>query len=200
MKRICVILGTLMVMAFFQNCQQATTFSSVSDLSAKASGVLTPVELDDQEDDATNGDDGDETGQITQPATPVRPGNGNNNLPTPQVPVVNNDEGDDDDEDDDGKEYGEEEAEDDDGQLYVCILEGAGKSIKLGMADGAVAGQNQIPNVLCMSKKACLEIAGAKFEVLGAYKRGYCKDPKGNPHVMNISDKDLKDKCDKISN
>lgn len=192
MKRICIILGTLTVMGFFQNCQQATTFGSKGDSSAKATGVLTPVVLDDQEDAA---------GQIVQPPV-VQPPVTQPPVRQPTIakedckkkdrnPAASNGRNDDRDRDDD-------EADDRDERLYVCILKGAGKSIKLGMADAALAGQNQIPDVLCMSRNACLEIAGAKFEVEGAYQRGYCKNPGGNPHVEDISDSDMKEKVARI--
>src|SRR5262249_43077053 len=69
---------------------------------------------------------------------------------------------------------------------FACILEGPGKSIKLGSS----GGQHQIPQVLCMSQEACLEIASQAFEVKGPEFRGYCK-PQGNPHVAHVTNEDL---------
>lgn len=73
----------------------------------------------------------------------------------------------------------------------VCILAGPGKSVKLGIESGKLQGQNAIPNVLCMSANACLNIASKLFDVKGPEFRGYCKSPGGNPHVQHITDADL---------
>lgn len=80
----------------------------------------------------------------------------------------------------------------DSGDGNVCILDGPGKSVKLGMTSAGVPkGQNKIPQVLCMSANACLKIASQYFVVKGPEFRGYCKLPHGNPHVTHISDADL---------
>lgn len=76
---------------------------------------------------------------------------------------------------------------------YVCILEGPGKSVKLGI-DSRLQGQNPVPGVLCMSANACLKIASQAFGVKGPEFRGYCKLPHGNPHVSHITDADLQAK------
>lgn len=114
----------------------------------------------------------DAQGDIPQPGeTP--PGGG-----TPELPVV-----------DTSGDTGE----------YVCILNGPGKSIKLGLtAGGAPAGQHKIKAVLCMTENACLNIASQAFEVQGAYFRGYCKLPHGNPHVIHITEGQLQEKVNKI--
>ena len=73
----------------------------------------------------------------------------------------------------------------------VCILDGPGKSVKLAINEaGDLQGRNSVPRVLCMSSKACLEIASQAFTVKGPEKRGYCK-PGGNKHVSHITDAEL---------
>lgn len=79
--------------------------------------------------------------------------------------------------------------------VYICILDGPGHSQSLGIIEEDLAWNGPTPNTLCMSKRACLEIASKKFPVKFAMKKGACK---GNPHVIHISDKDLSDKIDLI--
>lgn len=59
--------------------------------------------------------------------------------------------------------------------------------MKLAQQDGALAGQNAIPKVVCMSTHACADIVSAEFVVKGPELRGYCKT-NGNPHVSHLSD------------
>ena len=81
---------------------------------------------------------------------------------------------------------------------FVCILEGPGKSVKLALQEnGNPGGQNKVPRVMCMSQLACLDIAAQKFDVKGAYFRGYCKS-NGNPHVVHVTNAELQDKIDKL--
>lgn len=175
MQRIFIALGLGVLLVGFQNCQKAAI--SASDSYSK----LTPVVQNDPED-------GDANGELEQPATPedpvdppappTRPGNGNGN------PGAGNNGN-----------------SDDYTGNYVCILEGPGKSVKLGMSvEGVPRGQNKIPQVLCMSKNACLNIASQAFGVKGPYFRGYCKLPQHNPHVTHITDADLQTKVDDLLN
>lgn len=195
MIRLSVIFALGVLITAFQNCQPARVSSS-SDYMSKSE--LTPVVTNDPEDSA----DGSVTqnGESTAPSdmppadmppadssvpapapapaptaeveVPTHPGNGNNN----------------------GNPNNNPDADDADGR-FVCILEGPGKSVKLGMTD-ALGGQNKIPKVLCMSRAACLDIASQAFEVKGPEFRGYCKLPHGNPHVIHVTDEELQQKVD----
>jgi len=169
MKKILAVLGLTLVMAAFQNCQPARISA---DESALSKTELTPVVSDDPEDAEGEIAQPDDPADPNDPGTPVdvdtpdHPGNGNGN----------------------GKK--------DASGLYVCILEGPGKSVKLGVtAAGVPQGQNPRPGVLCMSKNACLNIASQIFGVKGPEFRGYCKLPI-RPHVTHITDAQMQVKVD----
>ncbi len=182
MQRTLIILGLGVLLVGFQNCQKAQI--SASDSYSK----LEPVVQNDVEDGVD--------GTLEQPATPedspvveappappAGPGNGNGN---------GNGGGNNDTPNGGNKNYTGN---------YVCILEGPGKSVKLGMStEGVPRGQNKIPQVLCMSKNACLNIASQAFGVKGPYFRGYCKLPQRNPHVTHITDAQLQVKVDDLLN
>jgi hypothetical protein len=186
MKKAIVILSLGVMTVLFQNCQQTTEFGSV-DRDALSKATLTEVVT------ADNGTD-DATGEINQPDEQTDnntdTNTDDNNTDDPADPTV----GKHDDKTPPVRQNEEEPQDDGDGDgLFVCILAGPGKSVKLGIHEGVLAGQHGVghDSVLCMSRKACLEIASLKFQVKGPYKRGYCKEPGGNPHVRNISDADL---------
>lgn len=69
---------------------------------------------------------------------------------------------------------------------FICILEGPGKSTKVGYRDEVLAAQNKTPKVVCMSEYACRELISRKFSVKSVGQRGFC--PKRNPHVVPLSD------------
>ncbi len=182
MQRTLIILGLGVLLAGFQNCQKADI--SASDSYSK----LTPVVQNDPEDNVD--------AALEQPANPEDPADpadpADPNLPPvvdnppapPAVPGNGNGGG------NGSKDYTGN---------YVCILEGPGKSVKLGMStEGVPRGQNKIPQVLCMSKNACLNIASQVFGVKGPYFRGYCKLPQHNPHVTHITDAQLQVKVDDL--
>lgn len=170
MQRIFIIVGLLFLLSGFQNCQPARTSASDSALSK---AELTEVVSNDPEDEAEG-----EIAQPDDPGAPVdvenpgRPGNGN------------------------GNGNSSSNSDKDASGLYVCILEGPGKSVKLGVTDAGVPqGQNPRPGVLCMSKNACLNIASQAFGVKGPEFRGYCKLPI-RPHVTHITDAQMQVKVD----
>lgn len=176
MKKYIVVAAMAVVLAAFQNCQQMNTGAGDADASSKVSGgQLTEVVQNDPEDNAT--------GNINQPSEEEseapRPGNAGG---TPGNSGNNN-----------GKNAG---------GLFVCILDGPGKSVKLGQVIGAApAGQNPVPAVLCMSENACLNIASQVFTVKGPEFRGYCKLKNGqphNPHVNAITDAALQKLIDEL--
>lgn len=94
----------------------------------------------------------------------------------------------------------EEQLADDDnsGPYNVCILDGPGKSVKLGATEAGVPrGQNKIPGVVCMSPYACRSIVSKRFKVKGPEFRGYCK-VNGNPHVFHATDAQIQEKINKL--
>ncbi len=175
MKRALVIIGTGLLLGGFQNCQPAKISASET---AQSKTELLAVTANDPEDVAgqvaQTGSDTPTPPSTTPvvpetPVIPVRPGNGNGNGAGANKPPAT-----------------------DNGGGNVCILAGPGKSVKLGQSAAAVpGGQNPIPGVLCMSAKACLEIASQAFDVKGPEFRGYCKLPHGNPHVTHVTDAEL---------
>src|SRR5688500_10995135 len=108
MNRMIVILTLAMTMGLFQNCQQAA-YSSPGDSYAKSQGELSPVITDDENDEQQT-EDGQ--GTIRQPASTRNP-----NHPLNQI-----------DEEENSSRAGS----------FVCILEGPGKSVKLGMSSEGV--------------------------------------------------------------
>lgn len=81
----------------------------------------------------------------------------------------------------------DEAAEDDDRALYACLLEGSGRSKKLGLVakDDKLVAQTSVSESVCMSQYACENIVSQKFAVLMANKREYCR---GNKNVVRLSD------------
>lgn len=176
-KRLSIIAGVTVLMMGFQNCQPAKV--SASDSSSK----LAPLTQNDVEDtaDGAVAQEGEDPAAPVDPVDPIPP----TNPPTSENPP--------------GKKPpktppGGGANADGSGQ-YVCILEGPGKSVKLGVLND-LGGQHKIPQVLCMSRAACLNIASQAFEVKGPEFRGYCKLPHGNPHVVHVTDAELQTKVD----
>jgi len=76
----------------------------------------------------------------------------------------------------------------------VCILEGNGKSLKLGLAGSHLAGVKAMASAVCVSQKACLELVPQKFNVQASYDRGACG---GNPNVVILTDAQVQALLDK---
>lgn len=74
-------------------------------------------------------------------------------------------------------------------QQYVCILNGPGKSLRLGLINGILDKNGKTPSTVCLSKLACLEIVSTKFDVIGAEKRGFCDDK--NKNITSLSNRDI---------
>jgi len=176
MSRIMIILSSLCMVLLFQNCQKTVSFGSDTLGSLKSEGDLIPLVSDDDDDKNDNPDNAN--GEI------VVDGDGNSMPPAPPVipPVPGNGK---------GPEKEAPSVQQGNGTGYICILDGPGKSVRLGVsASGQLQGQNPIPRVLCMSREACLNIVSAKFNVKGPHKRGFCK-ANGNPHVIRVSDAEM---------
>lgn len=199
LKRFAIIVGTGLLLAGFQNCQQAR-MSSSPDAMSKAGQVTPIIQNDPEEVDGSVVQTGNGDPLVPPPVIPLpAPG------ATPDAPVIPLDPP-------GGKCKINCVSENppapgapgspgspvvDSGGGNVCILQGPGKSVKLGQNPDAVpGGQHKIPGVLCMSARACLEIASQAFEVKGPEFRGYCKTPHGNPHVFHVTDAQLQVKID----
>ncbi len=81
------------------------------------------------------------------------------------------------------------------GRVYVCILEGPGKSQKLSF-DNALMSDKSTPQTVCLSQHACLNIVSAAFVVKAAVVRGYC--PAKNKHVIEITDEQMALKIEEL--
>lgn len=91
--------------------------------------------------------------------------------------------------DDDNRKKMDEQ--DDSKDLVACILDGPGKSIKLGLIQDHFAGDQSVANSVCISRHACLDLVSKKFDVKEAEDgRGYCN---GNPNVIRLDDKEVAD-------
>lgn len=121
---------------------------------------LTALELERGEEDLANVDE-EGGGEGEDEPTVEEPGS---EFPTPRGPRVK------------------------ESDLVACILVDHGKSLKLGLIEGELAGGNSVAQSVCISRTACLDKVSEKFEVLGAYSRGYCKN---NPNVVRLSDEEI---------
>jgi len=98
---------------------------------------------------------------------------------------------------DDGSSVSEDEADhgerckDDD--EVVCVLDGPGNSLKLGIIDDSLDGSNNsIANAACISKSACLNKVSSKFKVKGIFpgSHGVCEH---NPNIAHLTDEEVSD-------
>lgn len=71
----------------------------------------------------------------------------------------------------------------------ICILQGPGESVKLGVRSGKLSGQSSAVETVCMSERACREIVSKGFEVKGPSSRGYCKN--GGAHSRHMTDEEV---------
>lgn len=99
-----------------------------------------------------------------------------------------------------GQAKGDDESSDDssteDAKDYICILEGNGKSIRLGIDGRDLQEVNNTPKTVCMSEASCLQIAKTKLRVKSAEKRGYCKG--NSPHVVILDMQQMIGLIDKL--
>ncbi len=163
LQRAFAVIGLLTVMLGFQNCAETQFTSADNSIAAKSS--LIPI--------VSNDGSGDAGGVLSQ-VSDMEPARGQD------------DRADDSDSDssDDSDSY---EGEDDSG-LVACILEGPGKSVKLGLSDDSLNGVNAVSKSVCISVKACTEIVPKLFPVQGPEDRGYCAH---NPNVIRLTDAEV---------
>lgn len=196
------MIGAAVLVVGFQNCSNGTQFVSAESQLLKASGELMPVETlpEDEENENIDTVENDNSPSIAPPAPPAPVADMPPAPPAPPSPVadmppalpakdpvvstpVENDEDDDQD---------EEVSTDDGDRSYICILQGPGKSVKVGIVSDLLGGSNSASASVCMSKHACLDLMSQKFSVKGAEKRGYC--PAKNKNAVDMSDAEIKAK------
>ena len=186
--RIAVSLSLAGLLLLFQNCGEVRFSETVS---SQGSAKLTGLSLEDDEQDMASG-------QVEQPGAPDNPGKKNDDPPPVAGPspapapaptpapggdgVAGGDSADD--------HPIEGETPDEDSGLVACILKQHGKSLKLGLIEAELGGVNSVARSVCISRSGCLVLVAAKFEVEGAYDRGYCR---GNPNVVRLTDAQLKE-------
>lgn len=203
-----VMLGLTLVFMSFQNCSHEVSFYSESagSLASKESLVAVqppndpPVAGDQVSSDQTHteypspGDVGSEVGHN---------GNGNGNQAHQDHSSgsdsnsndSSNDSGDDSSDHvctnpDHHHEVVDSEHGDHEGSEYVaCILDGPGKSLKLGIVSQSLDGVNAAASVVCVTEKACLGPVAEVFKVKGAYERGYCEH---HQNARRLSDDEVK--------
>lgn len=202
-KMTLLMLGLVMVLAF-QNCGNNMSFEQDGSLVAKADedtngdGIPDDPTSDDpnNSDDDSDDDGGLNPGDGSPPQypspTPRPPGAGP--TPAPGTPPVasptprpsygggggHHDDDDDKDCKDRDRDYnggngGNHVGSTSSSTNFICILEGPGKSVKLGLRPSALAGGTSADQAVCMSQNACLNIASKAFSVKMADRRGFCK-------------------------
>lgn len=189
-QKLATFFGILVLLLAFQNCSNATSFSQDGTLVAKnedsnGDGVA-DVPAEDEDDDSAGG--GGAPGASPTPRQGMRP------------PTVGKEpcDQDDDDKDHDHTERDNRRSRVKAALYYTCILEGPGNSVKLGYVAGSVAGGNSAANAVCVSARACREIASQEFKVKGIEKRGYCESGKSGAGRVFLSDDELSQAIEKM--
>ncbi len=73
-------------------------------------------------------------------------------------------------------------------EVFTCVLEGPGSSVRLGAISEKLLAIKGVPNLICMTKLACEEIVSQKFVVKSSFASGFCGK---NPNVIVLSDDEL---------
>lgn len=164
--RFSIIVGMGLMIVSFQNCSKAS-FGSSEGVLSKAS--LVPVDDTSDPDSGgsvvTNGDDSE-----------------------------NNHQGDHDsaestDNQNSDHQCSREYTKNNSGEFVACILDGPGKSLKLGIMSEKLDGVNSVAESVCVTRQACLDMVPTMFKVKGVEARGYCDH---NPNVRRLSDAEVK--------
>ena len=211
-----LLLGVVMVLAF-QNCGNNMSFQQEGSLVAKADEDTNGDGIPDDptSDDPNNNDDSDDDGGLNPgdgspypSPTPRSPGA--SPTPAPRTPSGasptprpgygggghnddDHDHGDDDDKDCDNKDRDSgNHAGSSSAATFICILEGPGKSVKLGLRPNSLAAGTSADQAVCMSQNACLNIASKAFSVKMADRRGFCKQAKASGRV-SMSDAQMEE-------
>lgn len=212
MKSLIWIFASFLIVWGFQNCSKVDFEPGSAESVGKADIENAElVEVNDSEDtgipdgESYDEEDSDEMGvSETYGPSDDMDGDDSSEEDDENLDVV---EENDDDEMDDSSDP--EDVDNGEGRsLYACILEGPGKSTKLGLKchknqkdgergslDEGLIGRKPIVHSVCVSKEACLGRIAKVFVVKGAYKRGYCRH---NPHVRRLSDEEVDFLIDKL--
>jgi hypothetical protein len=70
-------------------------------------------------------------------------------------------------------------------EYVACILDGPGKSVKLGMISSDLQGVHAVAEAVCVTVHECVGPIAKYFHVQGPYERGWCGH---NPHVPELTD------------
>lgn len=191
-----LLLGLVMVLAF-QNCGNNMSFQQDGSLVAKADEDTNGDGIPDDptSDDPNNSDDDDRDGGLT-------PGPSPSPTPRPSYGGGGGHRDDDDDKDCNNRDRdhshgGGNSPSSSASAHYICILEGPGKSIKLGLRPNALAAGTTADQAVCMSRNACLNIASKAFSVKMAHSRGFCKQASASGRV-SMSDAQMEDAVNKV--
>lgn len=151
-----------------------------------------PVSGDTASSDSSNDTSGDSMMPPTMPdssgstSTVADSGAGDEGVSAPTSPGKGKDnQGNANGRDEVCENQGEGNVRDNSGLEYVCIVEGPGKSNKIGFQSSLIS-QNGTPGDVCMTKQACLSIVSKAFAVKSAEKRGFCKN--SNSNVFSMTD------------
>lgn len=197
-----ILLGMVLVLGF-QNCgnnmsfQQDGALVAKSDVDTDGDGIPDdttsddPTNTDDGVDGGLNPGDGSPPGATPAPSPTPRPSASPSPTPRPgtnppytmPTPRPGYGGGGSDDKDCGNKDKDYDHDSSPSVAMYVCILEGPGKSVKLGMRSNGLAGGNSADQAVCMSKEACLNIASKAFSVKMAESRGFCKQSSASGRV-----------------
>lgn len=150
------------------------TADNSNDSSDSSENPVDNPDSNENPDVVENPDDGDETPDVT-PEEPNRPGKNpdvakgkkcdNSNRPKENV---------------DSEDGGE--------KLFVCVLEGPGRSQLLHFENDAFNSRVSMPQAVCTTKFACESLVSQKFSVKLAHKRGACGR---NPHMVTLSELEI---------
>jgi hypothetical protein len=164
------IIGVATLLAGFQNCAK-TNFSAANDDGSMMRALS----------GGTGTDNGDATGDLTQDGSVCQPASGKNLIEPGKAHTSC------------ANMHGNNMVDacdtDPSSMLVACILPGPGKSVKLGLMNGSLAGVNGVSSSVCISKGECLGDVAKAFGVSAAYDRGYCNR---NPNVQSLSDAQVK--------
>ncbi len=82
--------------------------------------------------------------------------------------------------------------------LYECIVQGhlQNQQIGLSRANLEATDSQSLPDAVCMSKHACLDLVSTKFNVVSAEERDSCGT---NPSVVILSDDEIKNFVDQLN-
>lgn len=202
MNKFFVLVAMVTLMVSYQNCSNTMNFDATEQLMAK---------VGEAKEDGSNTYDGviDEIADsmpgspVTAPPVAAPPTAEPPSAPGTRYPPVAREPDHEDDDSDHDRDYDDHDQDDsdhdyaDDGGAshsqasYVCVLEGRGKSVRLGQSSAGLSGDTSTVNDICMSKKACEEVVSKAFAVKGAEKRGYCGENNGREDIVKMSDAEV---------